>query len=61
MYHVHCHLRVIPIENGKVKFPFPMNTSVTLDVVDGADVKLRKVVKMSSVCIRLLLSDVEPF
>jgi len=35
-----------------------MNTSVILDVVDGADVGLRKVVKMSSVCIQLLLSDV---
>ena len=38
MYHAHYHLRVIPIENGKVEIPFPMHTSVILDVVDGADV-----------------------
>ena len=38
MYHVHCHLRLIPIENGKVEFSLPMHTSVTLDVVNGADV-----------------------
>jgi len=36
------HLPVIPIGNGKVKFPFPMNTSVILDVVDGADVETKE-------------------